>query len=1288
MRIENPKKFFTKFNIAVLIIFAALVISLFTGYRTIKNKVIYLLSNPTDLGSVIIIPQGFDADFPFKFTWKSVNIKFEDGTNLFFENPRVYLDPKLTTRRELLNISIDSIYAKIIPGDSSESSTEIESISQPDLWLPFRVSVNVNKAAVDVKDIGAWNLDSLTAVKSGRQKRFFIRAKDIRGTHLAKNLFLNADYRWNESFADASISISDKISDSLTFMLNAPRLHLEDLSGEITATVADLPFWLKDKWPSEAPKIEKITLHSNTHINALTGKLDFDLSLRTKIGEVWQLPAFDATINAQGSNSGISQSEILLKGKNGENIRFKGNIDTNLDGSGELEVNGISITLGPETLPTGVKIHRITKKGKAVFANFTTEAGSNFIANLADIDNPVITFSANIAPKEPWAVQWSGDEMLRLASPTILTGSFDFKETKLKANLKTKVPYAYYAAADDFEVSLWLDTEGIRFPSGTIKRKGYESTFTGKVMWDEEYFTFKLNQPGGGEAEIHGTLDPKIELSLQNVNTAELPFADTTMLKGYNGLVSGNWNHDFEKEKGKASVSLSTVIKDFAVYANAEVEMHGDSLNIKKIDVDHNNKKIDGFLFALLPSAARKEPDILRAKLHISDMDLTSLFAMFGDSTLLSGYANGSLELNEKKGLLGEIIFTKIALRGVDTNAVNFPNLYLNATGDSVTIANKIFLGYEGLWNGTLKAVMKNPKGKNDFPLYLSYFTNNMGNKGSLTFNGFLSKDFKNIFGNAQVLGDWFLPGGAGEIKKANVNISARTALGKNALDSLSATFNSGQNIYEMDFLKMPFTLSGRVRRGTLFADSIFVYGQNDEKITAKLQFDLNEANIKDLSFNTKQYTLSLENGQQLQIKNGSGKTMLDSTGVTIAADLPSILYRLESADYGKAEALLKGQAIYRLPFQIGQTQANSRITGDFEISKASYHKILDLVPDPLHIDKTWKSLNKFLAPFLKETRGSATEKAALTSRPTDLRIRIQTGREEAKVNTNFAVFAFVVDMTVQGTTRNILLSGDINATGGGQIGYSDFAMYKLSNLRVYWQNTSVKQGMIEARLENNYQFCTNKDEACDVYVDLIGPLSKPNVQPTANCNVEASPALIYYSMLLGCISENYDDGTNIDRDKVVGKVFGKAMSSTINRLVGGKMIGDIDFKWKILNDTQQEEDTNYVRVPISLSKWVKNLDLIFGYTNTNENSTNPRYDQSYEVGLRYLLPVFDSTDVNHNLIDPSLEISTNLVARRYFPTETASDETRLEKNVGLIYRHRFWDACILGIGRCKIEED
>ena len=1269
----------------LLILLAAFVVFLFFGYRIVKDKAIYYLSSPIDIGSAIIIPQGFETDFPFKFSWESVKVKFMQGSDLTFKNPKISFDPKLTTRRELLNISIDSVHAKIIPSAGTTGSTEIEHMSHPDLWLPFRVSINVNKAAVEVKDIGNWNLDSLVAAKSGRQKRVYIRAKNIKGTHLAKKLFLNAEYRWNESFVDAALSISDRANDSLAFILNAPRLHLEDLSADINANVANLPFWLKDKWPKDAPIIENIAIHSNASVNILTGKAYFDLSLKTKTGKIWQLPAFDVTITALGNNSGISQSEILLKGANGESVQFKGNIDKNLDGSGELEAKGINITLGPQTLPTDVKIHRITKKGNSASANFTTGAGSNFTARVADLNNPIIIFSADLAPKEPWAVQWCGD-MLKLANPTVLTGSFSFKEILLKANLKTKVPYAYHTTVDEFEVSLWLNKSGIHFPKGTIKRKGYKSEFTGEVIWDKEYFTFKLEQPSGGEAEVYGTFSPKIDLTLKNINTLELPFADTSMLRGYNGFVTGTWNHDFEEKNGKASVSLSTVIRDFAVNGKADIEMLGDSLIAKNIEIEHNKKRVEGYLFALLPSEARKEMEIKKANLNIADMNLVSLLAMFNDSTLSSGFANGNLEFNEKTGLRGEIIFTQIALTGLDPGIARFPNLYLEANGDSVKISNRVFLGYDGLWDGALKAVLSKPKEKSDLPFRVSYAASNIDNKGELVFDGFISKDFKSIFGNAQVQGDWFLPSGMGEIRKTDINITAKAALGKNILDSLTAVFNTGQNIYKAGIFEIPFALNGRVRRGTLFVDSAFVYGQNDEKITAALQFDLKKANIRDLSFNTKQFTLSFLNDHLIQIKNGTGRTALDSAGITVFADLPAIFYRMENTNYGKAGATLKGRAVYRLPFQTSQSQTNPSITGNFEISRATYQKDFELIPDPLQIDKTLKNINKFLVSLVREKRVSSNERNALTGRPTTLDIKIQTGSEAALVNTSVAEFAFVVDVAVTGTTRNILLAGDINAIGGGKIGHKDLTMFDLSSLRLYWRTSPVKQGEIDLSFSNDYPFCVD-DEKCKISVNVTGPLAKLNMEPTASCDIEASPALIYYSMLLGCISRDYESGVSIDRDRAFGKLVGKTMSSTINRVVGGNMVGDIDFKWKWLNEASQEEDTNYVRIPIDLSKWVENLEFVLGFTSTgdNNNNPNPSYDKSYEIGFRYKLPVFDSTDTNRNLIEPSLNIETNLVARQYILTDDATDETRLEKNVGLIYSHKFWDPCILGIGYCKM---
>jgi len=1281
------------FRLLLILLIALLPVFLFFGYKKAKEKLIFVLSNPIELGNVLIIPQDFQSTSLLKFKWKSIKVVF-DSTSLFFEKPKISLHLMFSSKRELLNISIDSIYASINPQTTNDQSkTDLEHISHPDLSLPFRVLASANKIAIDIKDIGNWNLDSLVAVKFGRQKRFYIKANDINGTYIAKNLFLNADYRWGETFSDASISLSDRKKDSIAITLNAPRERLEDLSAEINAYIANLPFWLKDKWPEAAPAIGKIVLNSNASINALHNKVDFNLSLQTYIGEFWQLPAFSAAITIAGNHYGISQSEISLKGKNGESIKIKGNINKDLDGSAELEIEGINLTLGPETLPADAKFHRVTKKGNSVSTNFTTGAGSNFIAKIDDLNKPVIVFSADIAPKEPWAVQWTGD-MVKLESPTILTGSFSFKDVLLKANLKTKVPFAYYAAADELDVNLWLNPDGIHFPHGTIKRGGYKSDFTGEVMWSKEFFAFKLNQANGGSAEVYGTLEPKIELSLQNLNSLELPYSDPDMLKGYSGFISGNLKQDFENRKGKASISLSTEIKNYKINAKSDIEMLGDSLIVKNFELEQNEKKIEGYLSALLPTETRKNLEIQQAGIKVPSIDIVSILAIFKDSTFSSGLVNGNLEYNKNTGLAGGFAFSKISLRDLDSSIANFPNLKLETSGYSAKISAPIFLT-EGLWNGNLELNVNNIGQKGDLPIFVSYDANNIDNVGSLKFEGLISKDLQKISGNARVLGDWFLPNGIGEIKNANISISAKSSLGKDILDSLTANFSTKRNFYEMEILKIPFTFEGHIKKGIVSVDSAFIYGEQDEKITAKLQFNLNNATLKEFSFYTEQFTLFLLNEHWIKIKNGTGKTKLDTTGITIFAELPSISYRMESTEYGTASAILKGNAAYHFPFQIGQTQTNSSITGDFEISKASYRKNMDLIPDPLHLDRTLKTINRFLESLVKEKRVNATEMHAMTSRPTTLNIKLQTsGIDAATISSNLAAFAFVVNVSVLGTTRNILLSGDINAVGNGQIGYKGLTMFDLSRLRLYWRNTPIKQGVIDLQASNNYPFCTPSDENlneknCTINMNITGPFAKLNMQPTADCDIEASPALIYYSMLLGCISEDYASGIVVDRNKVTGKILGKFMSSAINKSIGGNVVGNIDLKMQIFNEKNStEQDTSYIRVPISLSRWVSNLEAVLGWS--SDESLNRSYDQSYEAGLRYSLPVFDSTDINRNFIDPSLDLNANLVARRYdlSTTENSSyDETRLEKNIGLLYSHKFWDPCILGIGRCKVAD-
>lgn len=1272
----------------LLVLSVVLVIFLFFVFINVKNKVKTFLSNPINLGTVVIQPQNFKNTFPFKFNWESVRITF-DGTNFYLKNLEINIDHTFGSKKELLSISIDSVYANINTKEQKDSSkNKLTQISHPDFWFPFKVSAKVNKAVINAKDIGSWSLDSLLIIKPKKEKEIFIIAKNIGGSYLARNLFLNTSYSWDKNFSDASVLILDEISDSLEIILNAPRESLENLSIELKANIENVPFWLNDKWSIEAPSINNVVLNSNISANILNSKIDFNLLLNARIGEFWQLPSFNTTIKALGSDEGISKSEIYLKGQNKEEIKIKGNVDKNLNGNAELEIKGIEVTLGPETLPADAKFHNITKKGNFVYTNFTTKAGSNFDAKILDLNNPVIAFSANLAPKEPWAVQWSGD-LLELAGPTILTGSFSFKDIILTANLKTKVPFAYYASADYFEVNLWLDKNGIRFPDGIIDRKGYKSTFNGEVIWEKEYFTFDLQQPSGGNAKVYGTFNPKIDLNLQNINTVQLPFADTTMLRGYNGIVSGNWVHDFGKKVGEANVSLSTVIQDLKINAKSDVKIIKDSLLVENFEIEQEEKRITASMFALLPSETNKSFSMEEAYLNIPNMNLVSLLATFKDSTLRNGIANGSLNYNRANGLSGEIDFLQVELNKVDSNVVKFPNLHLEAYGDSAKLISHVSLGEDSFWNGNLEIGINNLRQKKNIPISVLYTVKNIDNVGTFKFDGLLSENFKKISGDIQIRDDWFLPAGIGEIKKANLNISLKTILGKNIMDSLTANIIAKDNMFEKNILKIPFAFNGHIKNKMLLIDSAFVYGQKDERIEAKLKFDLFDATLKDFNFKTELFTLFLLDEHWIKIRNASGKTKLNSDNITIFAELPSINYRMESADYGTVHASIQGNAEYKIPFQTEQFQTNPSITGNFEIDKASYNKNFELLPDPWHLDKTFKNLTRFLSNLMKEKK-SGVESYVSGSRPTTLNVKVKTtGREAATVNSNLLEFPFAVSLSVLGTTRNILLNGDINAVATGKIGYQDYlTMFDLSSFRIYWQDEPIRQGKIELQASNEYPFCTKEDhsneEFCTVFLNVNGPLNKLSVQPTTGCNIDTSPATIYYSVLLGCMSRETDGENNFDSDKFFGKVIGKLMTSTGNKVFGQNVIGDIDFKWAFNEDNKQEQDTNYIRIPVSLSKFIPNLEAVFGYS--KDISIDTRYDKSYEVGLRYLLPVFDSTDINKNFIDPSLSINANLIARDYnSDTESGNlNDTRLEKNVGLTYGHKFWDPCILGIGRCK----
>ena len=144
-------------------------------------------------------------------------------------------------------------------------------------------------------------------------------------------------------------------------------------------------------------------------------------------------------------------------------------------------------------------------------------------------------------------------------------------------------------------------------------------------------------------------------------------------------------------------------------------------------------------------------------------------------------------------------------------------------------------------------------------------------------------------------------------------------------------------------------------------------------------------------------------------------------------------------------------------------------------------------------------------------------------------------------------------------------------------------------------------------------------------------------------------------------------------------------LSTTANKTLGGEYIGDIDMKVMLFsNNTTGDKDSSYFKIPISLDRWVKDLSLIFGYT--QDQSENPTYDQALQFGVNYTLPVFKDKKFSHkNHLNPSLSLNGLLISKQYLTnTGAGGNESRLEKNIGFNYGYRFWNPCLLGIGRCE----
>ena len=404
---------------------------------------------------------------------------------------------------------------------------------------------------------------------------------------------------------------------------------------------------------------------------------------------------------------------------------------------------------------------------------------------------------------------------------------------------------------------------------------------------------------------------------------------------------------------------------------------------------------------------------------------------------------------------------------------------------------------------------------------------------------------------------------------------------------------------------------------------------------------------------------------------------------MSVIAKLPSIQYTFNDETYGKAQLLGRSDIVFNMPHTEEGQIKNKNVSGNFIIDKFVYRKDLEIEITPSSLDKILSMLNN----AVKSLRSKDKEAKISVSSPIDLSFHISDSqRDSVEIISPFAAFPLTLDIWVLGTSNRPLLRGDVSNTDNGFIGIKGLYDFELSRFNISWNDVPWQHGIVDVSSMQELPYCSEPDDSdkatCPINFDIQGTITNLQPTPSSNCGTESSAAATYYNIFLGCVANESGDA---DWNKLAGKALGKVIASTANKTLGGDYIGDIDMKVMLFDNSNNEKDSSYVKIPISLDRWVKNLSLILGYT--QDQSIDPIYDQALQFGVTYKLPFFQEKEYSHkNHLSPSLSVNGLLISKQYTANSgtESNSENRVEKNIGMNYSYKYWNPCILGIGHCE----
>ena len=1234
------------------VITTAIVAAVTVGVWYVHYAIEELLSTPHTFGDVTIIPYGHHQNNLLDHYYDSILVQKGESTymirgphldiTLLGDPPGIDLDIKEISANQVMDTTSKEAN-KSGKATSSDSSKALDAIAFPD-----------NIAGTFVKDTAAVQLD--------------VDFTD-------KNVLLNGNVKTK--------------NDNVTLSANAPMTDLTQLKVSTNVSVKDPLKWVPMKLPESIPGISNVNFSGNVTTSLTKKSLQYNFTLKLHIAEFWPFLPLDATIKVSG-NPKQTLVETFIKNNEGGTINLEGVIDDKLDFDFSGEISNMSAMYGPQMMPMDLDIQSLTKTGDDIEASIETREGSVIKTRVKTKDSLKVFFAINLATTEPWALDWVKGNVELGRNPKMI-GTFE--NGKLRAFLKAdSIINAYHLKADSLRLTLVLDQNGVVFPKVNVFTPKDVFTITGDVDWKDKsliYTNWHLTQKSGGTADatVHLGDSLLVWAKTDHMEISTLPLSDVKLSDNLQGTISGSVFYNLDSRVGEAELDIDADVDPFIVHGYTKIREIGDTVIIDKAIVSHNSNKVAMEATFVLPNDSN--PDykptamlplqVKHAWVSIENFNIPFLLEPLGDTTLYSGRFNGEISFEEDSGLLGSIDFKDLSFNKIPTEVLNIKQLNLSAKKDRIELLTNFDIS-NGVWVGNTNVVVDNIFE----PTRRISLTYKSPNNGFIDGSGTLT-DSLDFIGNIKLGGTWLIPGIRGEIEKTDLNIDIQAKL-KDGLSGIAAQIKSDSTLLRYSTIEnaFPIQIRGGIKNGKLDLNEISTQNEYGDIVFAKLLYDLQNMSIDVIDFGTDKYTLQTDQ-HTVTIRNVKGYLVDSKEQMSIVTKIPSIQYTFDDETYGTARLFARSDITFNIPHtQEGQIK-NNNVSGEFIIDKFVYRKDLEIDITPSSLDKILSMFNNAIASLRSKEK---TEAKISVSNPIDLSFHISDSQHDSvEIISPFAAFPLTLDIWVLGTTNRPLLRGDVTNTDNGFIGIKGLYDFELSRFNISWNDVPWQHGIIDVSSVQELPYCSEPDDSdkntCPINFDIQGTITNLQPMPSSNCGTESTAAATYYNIFLGCVAN--ESGESADWNKLAGKAIGKVIASTANKTLGGDYIGDIDMKVMLFDNSSNEKDSSYVKIPISLDRWVKNLSLIFGYT--QDQSIDPIYDQALQFGATYKLPFFQEKEYSHrNHLSPSLSLNGLLISKQYTTNSGAesNNENRVEKNIGMNYTYKFWNPCILGIGSCE----